>query len=1334
MMKSAARQANSSIYPSLSARRRLSLLTLAVMATFATTPAVAEITDSKTWTSDDLSADRIKLANKDNVVLDASGHDLNIIKKQYSPYGLSAENSTFTLNAKDFKIPRFSDTLANNSVKLDQSTGMLNLTGDFESGTLTVDNHSTLRINDAQNIILGGNLKTDNGSTTVITLSGKLHLKDKYALEASGTSSLTITADSAEIFAVKALEKKRGTPDDTVNNISLYTKGDISTRYVWTRTSGVNTLESDNGNITVTSYNPTAVSSTKGTNLLKALNGSIILGVEDASKDTSIDSDGEGITQVNAKDILVYGRVFSRDRGKTYLRATENLAIKATSTYKEKSYSIYNRTSSIADFKGKNIELLGTAKATEGSTLTVTATEILTVAPKDNHNQYSLWTTMANSTITAQGKTVELDGTIRAGTGSAVSVTATDSLSLSTKEDGFEYAIWTYGQDGKVTLDGHNLNIKGVALVNDSATLRFQSTGTTDLRASDRSGRKYHQSIFAYGKGKVVGEVQNLASHDTIWAQTDSAITLNVTDKASLYAGENQRDAVVAQSGASIEVKAKRLDTHGGLLASGKNSVLKLDSEHYQFTGSNASDTRIVAQDNSTLILNSSGEGTIETLTPNETSAYIAIDNSTLKMGGAKHLVKGSVYFANDAQFVLHNPDQLAVTTLNVENYDQMLAFEDDAPEERLGVLVKGSDIDLTGLNGEYRTRKLVNGVNTYQGFAVSKDEMLLKETAVQVREGGHLKLDKAGNTIVGTVLVTGASEGDNPVPSKLTIGPETLMAFYGDALAMNAGEVDLTLVSGSHWEGFADDWQDLTMKHVTPSSDSDASRIKATSGGKLSVTMAGGAWVNRGLSSFSTLSFEEPRDNAPLGRMARAVKVSSASNSNTIDLTKDAGGALYADTVKGKTGSFRMLFNSDHTKGNMLYMKNVADGADANFTVDAVIPDGVDPTALEGLRFATTGKVTNDSLFTVQSENDGFNNIKYEVKNEAFDATNADNADYNDGKFKPGSEWVSKQFADGLNWYLAKPVVEVSEGGEVVLGTARSLYWQSVELDRLNKRLGERRMSREDDNGLWIRLRHSRLGTDTGSGDFTSRNTTYQVGYDYTHAESDGKRLFGFAVDYRDGNTDYDTVRGDGEANRFGLTAYSTWLADSGWYWDAVAKCGRLHHSFDIVNTSGKSVTGDFHNNAYGFSFELGRKLAKADSAWFLEPQAQVQFTTVSGGHYYTNQGSFVDQDRINSFVSRLGVRAGRTLGEEKTGEIYAKADWLREWHGKQRMSVTDKTTGADGTDASISHKGNWFDVGLGFQHTLTQNTYAYVDVEYRFGNDLERTWDVNAGLRWQF
>ena len=169
-------------------------------------------------------------------------------------------------------------------------------------------------------------------------------------------------------------------------------------------------------------------------------------------------------------------------------------------------------------------------------------------------------------------------------------------------------------------------------------------------------------------------------------------------------------------------------------------------------------------------------------------------------------------------------------------------------------------------------------------------------------------------------------------------------------------------------------------------------------------------------------------------------------------------------------------------------------------------------------------------------------------------------------------------------------------------------------------------------------------------------------------------------------------------------------------------------------MNTSGKSVTGDFHNNAYGLSFELGRKLAKADSAWFLEPQAQVQFTTVSGGHYYTNQGSFVDQDRINSFVSRLGVRAGRTLGEEKTGEIYAKADWLREWHGKQRMSVTDKTTGADGTDASISHKGNWFDVGLGFQHTLTQNTYPYVDVEYRFGNDLERTWDVNAGLRWQF
>lgn len=967
----------------------------------------------------------------------------------------------------------------------------------------------------------------------------------------------------------------------------------------------------------------------------------------------------------------------------------------------------------------------------KASTATYTAQDHIKLDEIQNHY---------GSKLNVTANTMEVNGSIQSMSGYDAKYNdlsePANYMTLTTKGDfvGEAVRLWTNGlinivsEEGNVTVLHHHSGWHDALIYQTGTGLIQAKNGTVTIGTQ---GGQATTGIAASKGAEVTVDGKNVEIYGTSYAESGADIQLRAGEKFLLNENKTTNNQSFNITGGSTTlVEAPDIRARGSIWVSDAESKLSIDSSTYVLTGENL-DPYFYARQGGTIELNAKVSGRLESKTPGSAKAYLFLSGGTLKLGGAKHTLDGWAYFGTKANFALLDQAQKGQTTFTVENYSLEKSLETENVYRRSALSISNSDIDFTGLNGEFR----VSSKNAYQGFASSAD--LKDAAAVRVVNDGSLTLDEASYTLAGTVL----SSGKSSAGSTLTIGKDAKVDLYGDALAVNGGTMDVTLSSDSTWEGFGDAWVDLadgsTMTHVAPVSDPDKAPVQVTSGGELNVTMAGGSWKNRGLSSISTLSFEEPQTNARMVRMAR-VAVAGADPAtrsyNGVDLTNDAGGALYADTVKGKTGSFRMLFNSDHTKGNMLYMKNVADGADANFTVDAVIPDGVDPTALEGLRFATTGKVTNDSLFTVQSENDGFNNIKYEVKNEAFDATNADNADYNDGKFKPGSEWVSKQFADGLNWYLAKPVVEVSEGGEVVLGTARSLYWQSVELDRLNKRLGERRMSREGDNGLWIRLRHSRLGTDTGSGDFTSRNTTYQVGYDYTHTESDGKRLFGFAVDYRDGNNDYDTVRGDGEANRFGLTAYSTWLADSGWYWDAVAKWERLHHSFDIVNTSGKSVTGDFHNNAYGLSFELGRKLAQAESAWFLEPQAQVQFTTVSGGHYYTNQGSFVDQDRINSFVSRLGVRAGRTLGEEKTGEIYAKADWLREWHSKQRMSVTDKTTGADGTDASISHKGNWFDVGLGFQHTLTQNTYAYVDVEYRFGNDLERTWDVNAGLRWQF
>ena len=60
--------------------------------------------------------------------------------------------------------------------------------------------------------------------------------------------------------------------------------------------------------------------------------------------------------------------------------------------------------------------------------------------------------------------------------------------------------------------------------------------------------------------------------------------------------------------------------------------------------------------------------------------------------------------------------------------------------------------------------------------------------------------------------------------------------------------------------------------------------------------------------------------------------------------------------------------------------------------------------------------------------------------------------------------------------------------------------------------------------------------------------------------------------------------------------------------------------------------------------------------------------------------------------------------------------------------------TTAANGDDLTVQNKGNWFDAGFGVQASFGNNAYGFADVEYRFGNDLERTWIFNVGGRLAF
>ena len=518
---------------------------------------------------------------------------------------------------------------------------------------------------------------------------------------------------------------------------------------------------------------------------------------------------------------------------------------------------------------------------------------------------------------------------------------------------------------------------------------------------------------------------------------------------------------------------------------------------------------------------------------------------------------------------------------------------------------------------------------------------------------------------------------------------------------------------------------------------------VDVSEAGTVNLTIADSTWTARHRNFVTELNF-----------------AGSDAAKNFIDLSMDGNSSLTIQKLSG-SGTIKMkLSQAEGSDGahlsDMLYVGKLEQDAHINIELDTSDIESYEE--LTGLRFATTGGdffsgSEGTSTISARIENVGFFNRNLNIYTEAYSNDSiedqAENEAYNggdDGSIapgeaggKPGQDYVHDMFGDDVstNWYIgdektgSEGGAVISEAGQTILSTARATYWNAVILDRFNQRYGDR-VYDQNHNGVWARVKYEHIGTDAGVGDFSSDNTTYQFGYDYTKPTENGKMIWGGAIDYMNGRTDYKSINGDGGTDRIGALLYATYLADNGAYTDLVLRAGRLSADYEMFTPAGTKLDADYDHWMYGISFEVGHQLENG-TGWFLEPQLQAQYTRITDGDY-RNQQTRVEQDAIDSLITRAGFRVGKFLSDNKATLGYFKADVMREWMGEQDIRVYDVTTAAEGADVSLNNHGTWFDVGGGFQAAVTQDLYAYGDVEYRFGNDLDNTWIVNIGAKYRF
>ncbi|MBU3827545.1 MAG: autotransporter outer membrane beta-barrel domain-containing protein, partial [Candidatus Anaerobiospirillum merdipullorum] len=305
-----------------------------------------------------------------------------------------------------------------------------------------------------------------------------------------------------------------------------------------------------------------------------------------------------------------------------------------------------------------------------------------------------------------------------------------------------------------------------------------------------------------------------------------------------------------------------------------------------------------------------------------------------------------------------------------------------------------------------------------------------------------------------------------------------------------------------------------------------------------------------------------------------------------------------------------------------------------------------------------------------------------------------------------------------------------LSDAGKTVLSMSRANYFNAVYMDTLNKRQGQAHFADPNqDDGMWVRMRFDNLGQE---GEFRSHNTMVEIGYDRKAAYDSGDWHFGAALDYMHGQTDYNSVNGDGELDRLGAWLYGTWLSDDGQYLDLILKYGHIENDFEVATPTNGNVTGSYGNDVYSLSAEYGYKFADEDSGIFFEPQVQLQYAHVTGADYTTSQDTKVDVEAIDSLIGRAGFRLGADLAQDTTPvALYLRADVMHEFMGDQDISASDDTG-----YMSVSYDNNdtWYDVGLGFSVKAHESTYFFMEAEKLFGANYSDTYIFSIGARHSF
>lgn len=282
----------------------------------------------------------------------------------------------------------------------------------------------------------------------------------------------------------------------------------------------------------------------------------------------------------------------------------------------------------------------------------------------------------------------------------------------------------------------------------------------------------------------------------------------------------------------------------------------------------------------------------------------------------------------------------------------------------------------------------------------------------------------------------------------------------------------------------------------------------------------------------------------------------------------------------------------------------------------------------------------------------------------------------------------------------------------------AMSLVQWRNEINHLTKRLGDIRAS-EGTIGAWARVYggESQWG---GANEVEMDHTTIQVGGDY---RINNHWIAGAAFSYTDSRADLGN--GDADGDSYSLAVYGTYTADGGSFLDLIGRYGYLKNDITAGN-----MALDTSSSAFSLSAEMGHTFRFINDAAYVEPQIEFTYGFIGGDDATASNNVRIEQDDFQSFVTRVGVRAGYDFPQKK-GSVYGMFSYSYDW-----MGDADGTASKDGLRQALSQDlgGGWVTYGVGAQIMLGDSAYFYGELERTSGGDIDNPYLFSAGVRMTF